>query len=288
MANNFVVIGSEAVCVAPDNAGVSHNMVCRPRGHVTITPLSVAQQNAFNLSQMKAKVTANTTAVKKVLLKAVNKDNGKEYKLFTLRNVKVDSCESLKSVIKSQLQNDIIDDSFDVGFMQSNSAVSFRSTEDLAEVWEQLRMGKNITLWCDGMISMAPNKKRKCPFAGDDKEIPDKKKSKRGTKDTTREDQVEELLEALKAKHGKVHTPMQFRIWAEMIIGGIHASHDEPPSTTMFSRSGSVNVMKKSSSNAVVQVVEKLASVLTPKSSNGPAQSNSPAKIIENRSKCYK
>ena len=66
---------------------------------------------------------------------------------------------------------------------------------------------------------------------------------------------------------------MQFRIWAEMIIGGIHASHDEPPSTTMFSRSGSVNVMKKSSSNAVVQVVEKLASVLTPKSSNGPAQS---------------
>ena len=43
-------------------------------------------------------------------------------------------------MIKSQLQNDIIDDSFDVGFMQSNSAVSFRSTEDLAEVWEQLRM----------------------------------------------------------------------------------------------------------------------------------------------------
>ena len=77
MANNFVVIGSEAVSVAPDNPGVAHNMVCRPRGHVTITPLSVAQPNAFNLSQMKAKVTA-TTAVMKVLLKAVNKDNGKE------------------------------------------------------------------------------------------------------------------------------------------------------------------------------------------------------------------
>ena len=199
--------------------------------------------------------------------------------------MKVDSCESLKSVIKLQLLNDIIDDSFDVGFIQSNSAVSFRSTEDLAEVWEQLRMG---TLWCDGMISMAPNKKRKCPSAGDDEEIPDKKKSKRGTKDTTREDQVEELLEALKAKHGKIYTPMQFRIWAEMIFGRIHASHDEPPSTTMFSRSGSVNVMKKSSSNAVVQVVEKLANVLTPKSSNGPVQSNSPAKIIENRSECYK
>ena len=50
-----------------------------------------------------------------------------------------------------------------------------------------------------------------------------------------------------------LYTPMQFRICAEMIIGGIHASHDEPPSTTMFSQSGSLNVMKKSSSNAVVQ-----------------------------------
>ena len=95
----------------------------------------MAQPNAFNLSQMKAKVPANITAVKKVLLKAVNKDNGKESKLFTLRNVKVDSCENLKSVIKSQLQNDIIDDSFGVGFMQGNSAVSFRSKEDLAKVW---------------------------------------------------------------------------------------------------------------------------------------------------------
>ena len=38
MANNFVVIGSEAVSVAPDNVGVAHNVVCRPRGHVTITP----------------------------------------------------------------------------------------------------------------------------------------------------------------------------------------------------------------------------------------------------------
>ena len=54
------------------------------------------------------------------------------------------------------------------------------------------------------MISMAPNEKRKCPSAGDDEEIPDKKKSK-GTEDTTREDQVEKLLEALKAKHGKVY-----------------------------------------------------------------------------------
>ena len=39
---------------------------------------------------------------------------------------------------------------------------------------------------------------------------------------------MEELLEALRAKDGKVYTPMQFRIWAEMIIAGIHACHDEP------------------------------------------------------------
>ena len=41
-------------------------------------------------------------------------------------------------------------------------------------------MGKNITLWCDGMISMATNKKRKCPYAGDDEEIPEIKEGNKG------------------------------------------------------------------------------------------------------------
>ena len=55
-----------------------------------------------------------TTNVKKVLLKVVNKKT-KEFKLFTLRNVDIISCEN---------------GSFDVGVVQSNLSVSYRSVED--------------------------------------------------------------------------------------------------------------------------------------------------------------
>ncbi len=119
--------------------------------------------------------------------------------------------------------------------MQSNSAVSFRSKGGM---WEQLRSGKNITLWCDGMVSMSMSsrKKRKRPCESDlEEDIDEKKekKSKKKKKDANREDKVEEEL---KAKHGKAYTPMQFRIWAEMIVGAefilAKMSHHQPPCLT--------------------------------------------------------
>ena len=38
---------------------------------------------------------------------------------------------------------------------------------------------------------------------------------------------------SLKSKHGSLYTPMQFRIWAEMIVGEVHTSHDVPPSNNV-------------------------------------------------------
>ena len=151
----------------------------------------------------------------------------------------------------------------------------------------QLHKGKDLTLWCDGMAS---NINRKQPLSSDSdadlvvKET-GKKKSKKRKKDTTKEDEVQDVLEALKAKHGKSYTPMQFRIWAEMIVGGVHISQDEPPSTTMFNHSGSVNVKKRAAPDVVTQFVDRLAITLSPIS---VSSGSSPAKVIENRSKCYK
>lgn len=225
-------------------------------------------------------------AIKKILLKAVSKDNPKQHRLFTLRNVRpsdIISCDNLRSLIKSQFSSDIIKESFDVGMVQNNSsAVSFRSAEDIAEVWEHIRSGKSITLWCDGMIS---TKKKKQVCNSDDEEgEPKRKKSKVST---AREDKIDQLVSDLKTKHGNLYTPMQFRIWAEMIFGEVHTSHDEPPSNTMFTRAGSER-KPPSSSDMVIQVVDKLATVLSPKASSPARTSNSPAKIIESRSKCYK
>ena len=88
----------------------------------------------------------------KVLLKAVSKV-GKNNKMFTLRivNANMASCDSLKSVIKSQLQKDIISGEFDFGYMKSSNMISIRTQPDLAEIWSEIRSGKSITMWCDGL-----------------------------------------------------------------------------------------------------------------------------------------
>ena len=93
--------------------------------------------------------------VKKILVKAVSKEKGKDAKLFTLRNIQTDcisSCDDLKKVIKTQLNKDVVD-KFDVGYMQNTSAVSIRSDEDLLDIWDQVHNGKKVILWCDGLQS---------------------------------------------------------------------------------------------------------------------------------------
>jgi hypothetical protein len=228
--------------------------------------------------------------IKKVFIKAVTKGGGKESKVFALRNIKpneITSCDSLKSVIRCQLSDDIVKGSFDVGVVQnSSSAVSFRSAEDVAETWEHLRTGKKVTLWCDGMLS-SKKRKRKCPDeeSENEEEYEIEAKSKK-KKESMRADKVDDVVKALKAQHGSLYTPMQFRIWADMIVGDMHTSSEEPPSSTMFLRSGSQTVKRKpSTSDVVIQVADKLATALSPKAAS---PRNSPAKVIENRSRCYK
>ena len=52
---------------------------------------------------------------------------------------------------------------FDVGYYQSFTVVSVRSPQDLAEVRNDLKGGKKVILWCDGLKEeeSAKNRKRK-------------------------------------------------------------------------------------------------------------------------------
>ena len=61
------------------------------------------------------------------------KDSGK---IFTLRNinpVSVSKVEVLKSLIKAQLGNDLVD-RFDIGHVQNNKIISLRSKEGIADL----------------------------------------------------------------------------------------------------------------------------------------------------------
>jgi len=85
-------------------------------------------------------------------------------------------------------------------------------------VWAAANKGQNMVLWCDGLksdgtIQTSAGKKRKASDSG-------ATQSKKA--DTA--DQVQQCVENLKKQHGENYTPMQYRVWGEMIHGGIRKS----------------------------------------------------------------
>ena len=176
---------------------------------------------------------------------------GKAHRVFCLRNIKLSFQEDIKRANKSQLQDDIIAGEFDIGIVSGSHVISLRSQADLHELSTEIQMGKNPVLWCNGLkkkscetaaASVTENKKRKrgnsCVKSSesttDFAKLPQKKKSRQEEK----EELVESTIKKLKEKHGTRFTPMQVRIWSEMITGDLYVSLDDPPKTSMFARAG--------------------------------------------------
>ena len=105
--------------------------------------------------------------------------------MFTFRNLDLNrilSCKYLMQEIKVQLSRDIFGRSFDVCFNQGNSAVSIRSSEDLAEIWDLVQKGKNIVLWCDDMVLAKENRKHSARIDSDDDSEIESKRVRRGAR----------------------------------------------------------------------------------------------------------
>ena len=128
--------------------------------------------------------------------------------------------------LKNQLNGDIVED-FDVGFFQGTNVVSIRNVEDMKDVWSDIKKGVKVVLWCDGLKM---SKRKRKPVSGDDSDdnFELTPKTKRAKKAEEHEDAIRDSLKELKDKHGNSFTPMQFRIWAEMLAGETHSSVDEP------------------------------------------------------------
>lgn len=268
---------------------------------VVITPLSSAQAASLNSAP-----THPNRTISKVLIRAVESGKGKkdQGKTFALRNITpslVQTRAQLKTLIKAQLDADVVHE-FDVGYIQNNTVVSLRSPQDIQEVWASLLRGNSVTLWCDGLRAQCGKSARKRPSSrttqedsDDDEEVQTKKRKK----SDERQENVEKTMKQLQSMHDKKYTQMQYRVWSEMYVGGVHADLNEAPTTPMFVRAGGVQPKKKSDSvsDVLTQAVTQLASALTPKPGPVPSRShvgvtpqgnNSPAKVIENRSQCYK
>ena len=240
----------------------------------------------------------SSSRVDKVLLKAVNKKNKKDPKTFTVRNLKqsdTGSCDDLKRVIRRNLSEDITSGDFDVGYLQGSVVVRIRSADDLKELWSLLKNSqKNTILWCDGLS--ANNRKRKNSDE-EDSDIEQPPKKTRYQRSNVNMQQVQDTVDQLKAKHGAANfTQMQFRIWAELIVGGMGNIEGPPVNNSMFTRAGNASAQKKSTSpvaQALTDAATAITSALKPPQeaslSTTPRSSiTSPAKLIENRSKLYK
>ena len=260
--------GSKALNLSVGNATT---YVTPQMGRVLITPLPSTSSTKAIIGSVVSKIM-----LKAVVSKPTLSTKRKDPKTFTLRDVNIasiDTCDKLKEIIKSQLKKDIVKD-FDVGFYNGSTVVSIRSEQDLQEIWQDVKRGTQIVLWCDGLKESEKNAPKKRKHVSSDESDSDhvvKKSSKRSAA-KEREGKLEEAITYLQDKHGQAYTQMQYRIWAEMYVGEYHKSLVDPPSTSMFCRAGGDTKKKKDTSTAT----------------NAPPHATSPGKVIENRSKCYK
>ena len=151
------------------------------------------------------------------------------------------TCQGLKSLIKAQL-GEVLREDFDIGYLQNTTVISIRNKEDLDEVWDQIKNGKNITLWCDGLkTTLSTSRKRQL-----DEDSDDETSESGGGKSSKRRKKKNKWRRLLKEKNaGSVYTPMQYRIWGEMIAGGVHSSYEEHPNISMFQRAGGIRKLDK-------------------------------------------
>ena len=170
------------------------------------------------------------------------------------------------------------------------------------EVWNDVKKGVKVILWCDGLQESNPTtaksrkRSRKKSYSDSDSDkdiIVTSGRSANKKKKTDKDKQLEKIVNELKELHEQQYTPMQYRIWGEMIIGGIYSSKTEAPNTSMFSRAGGKEPKKKSDSTEVAEAFAKhissaIAGVVPSGKHSGTSLVASPAKSIDNRSKCYR
>ena len=171
---NVAVLGSKQASVTVNSSSAGGTPKSRPfvgstlhrPGQVIITPLSTVRRlatptgAASSLKQPRqvllasaSRPEANAGMFGKVLLKAVGNIDPKTFTLRNVDTVYVNSEEKLKLLIRTQLQKDILSGEFDIGYLQGSTVVNIRNSQDLVEIWNNVRKGNKTILWCDNFRS---------------------------------------------------------------------------------------------------------------------------------------
>ena len=222
---------------------------------------------------------------KAMTLKVLSQSNKRDFTVFTLRDVTQEDMQtpdSVKAMIFAQVGDAVSDKlDFPLGYYRKSEKVWINNEHDVHDAIQLMKEIGKVTLWCVGQDRTTTARKRE--RSGDDISIPAKKKSV----SEERAIRVNDLKGQLRKKHGSAYAPVQYAMWAEMLVGGGHDSLDEPPATPMF---GAARARGKSGTGATnmteafTALAGSIADALSPRQINSGA-TDSPTKAVNLRGK---
>ena len=199
--------------------------------------------------------------------------------MFTLRNVPVDetdSPEKLKKLITDQC-GEAVAKQMDVGYFNKHSKKMWLNNRlDVNDLWDLVYKEENITLWC---TETADNSRKRIQQDINTNETEDScvekaTKKQKLSKIEERKLEAEKYEQILSEKHGNTYTQFQYKLWAEMYVGKVHPSLEEPPNAAMFRHDSKQS--KKSQPDLNNTVVDGMLTVM-----NTLCQALTPTKQVE-------
>lgn len=255
--------------------GQAHAPVQSPYQSSVLPPNNVTSQQVVNSSDL--------------YLKVLSPENKKEFRTVNLRGLhkeSVDTPAKLKTAICKQCDG-LNSDNLEVGYFIHSKKVWINNRLDINDVWSMVEKGEKVTLWCLNTTARE-SVKRKRDEQTDEESRPKKKPSMQSSSAVEeRKIKAKENEEKLKELHKDKWTPFQYKLWAEMLVYGTHASLEEPPNASMFTRD-----KKRSSNNTpsdtviidgVMTAMNSLCQALIPKEAPERQPMSSPMKKAQLR-----
>ena len=154
---------------------------------------------------------------------------------------------------------------FNVGYFEGKQSKKrwLCCQEDLESMYRTHKNGDEITLWCEAKT----NKRKK-----DDDDVPCTSKTQ------SKEAEVDSIFSELKKKHHEIYEVPKLRLWACMIVGGLHSNTDKPPDIPVF-HCGEPQKRKESIAGAITGAVDAFVKLVEQKSPQKNPRGESPAKV---------
>ena len=175
------------------------------------------------VTEITAKEFVNQKKLMNVNVKVLNSEKLKDCPVYVLRNVDEGKLSTRHELVK-ELQNQfgtMIPETtqLPIGYFKGSTKITIRADADIADVWEYIRKGCQVSLWCQGNNPAGESSES-------EDELPPKKRQK-GTKKKLsaleeKSNRVERQIYTLKKRHGDEYNSIQYRLWAEMLDIGTH------------------------------------------------------------------